>query len=141
MNNQINNIENKPNNTDKRYLPRWDVSNRVLFQIEDNESKHEACTKDINLTGACILSKSNIDPNEKIELTIFLSDKAFVKIKGSVLWAKPQDDETVKAGVHFDLISEESQDLIYQHAFEIERKQIVNNWFKGWDRNQLQTNN
>lgn len=121
---------------DQRYFPRWEVRNRVFYQLEDQGDVLQGQTKDISCAGACISVDGPVS-SRKIKLTVFLSKDTSVELEGDVLWCRPAKNET-QVGVSFQNTRPEVQDLILQYAFEVDRSNVVNNWFKGWDQEQDQ---
>ena len=125
-------------NTDKRYLPRWQSLSPVKYVLNDNAKYFAGRTQNLNSSGACIetafsLEKSTrpLIPQQKLELIIYLSDMHIVRMTGRVVWASDEDGK-IKAGIRFDEVDEETQQMIFEHAFEYNKKDIVKNWFKGW---------
>ena len=118
--------------SDQRYLPRWQVKNRILFQSEDYSSTQEGHTKDLSCTGVCFYTALNLNPRQKVRLTIYLSDQVSVKVNGEVIWVRPAQDLN-QVGVIFYGVSQKSQDLILEHAFEIKPNEVSSKWFDGWD--------
>jgi len=49
-----------------------------------------------------------------------------------VAWIKhlPQQNS---AGIFFDELDEETQNMILDHAFNFKKEDVVNYWFKDWD--------
>jgi len=117
---------------DLRYLPRWEVSNRVMYRTDGENDFHEGRTKDINCAGACIVGNTPVAPQHNIEMTVQLSPKTTIRLNARILWAKFGANET-QMGVTFYGASEETQDSIFQHAFELDRDKFLKQWYKGWD--------
>lgn len=116
---------------ERRYLPRWEVSNKILYQREDELVAHECLSKDINATGACIRTTSEIKPNQKLNLTVYLADDIEpVRVHGKVVWYLNRNAETW-AGIQFDAVNDKTGELIYNYAFEYKKDQLMKNWFKG----------
>lgn len=126
--------QSRDNPSDQRYFPRWEVNNRVLYQLEDQADIMQGKTKDLSCAGACIAVDRPLT-NQKIKLTFFLSRNASVDVEGNVLWSLKTDEGDVEIGVAFTEISPQSQDLILQHAFEVNREEVVRHWFDGWNDN------
>ena len=116
---------------DQRYFPRWEVNNRVLFQLENQMDTFETQTVDLSCAGACLFISKSVKPNQKIKLVIYLSPAKFVNVNGHILWTKSVDGQ-LEAGVLFENIPPHTQDVILQHAFELRRDQVIRNWYKGW---------
>ena len=122
---------NDSNQDDRRYFPRWEVSNRVVYQLENEDVLRECRTKDINCAGACIYPKGKIKPDTKIDLTIYLAEnKAPVRALGKCSWSRNVGDVHL-AGIQFDEISEKAKDLLFEFAFEWKREELVAHWFRG----------
>ncbi|MDP8212556.1 MAG: PilZ domain-containing protein [Candidatus Zapsychrus exili] len=120
------------NNSDGRYLPRWEVDNRVLYRLEDEEEIHEGHTKDLSCSGACLRADgSHPSSPQKIKMTIYLSDEVAVRVEGEVRWSKQANGED-QLGVIFSNTSSKTQGLILDHAFELKPEDLENHWYKGW---------
>ena len=74
-----------------------------------------------------------VEVNQKINLTIYLTDSVSVKVVGNVLWCK-KIPKGILAGVIFEDTKPKTQQTILDYAFEIKRDDLVNHWFKGWDK-------
>ena len=118
---------------DQRYFPRWQVKNRVLYQLENQLETFETQTLDLSCAGACLNLPKSIDPNKKIKLVIYLSSTKFINVNGEIKWANSSKGQP-QAGVHFENTSLKTQDAILQHAFEIRPDQVIHHWYGGWAR-------
>ena len=134
MDESMTNSSSQQNNSsaDRRYLPRWEVNNRVLYRTEDAAYPHECTSRDIHYGGMCIKSKESIVPGQELMLTIQLSPKADpIEASGRSVWSRADADETV-AGIRFERLTSEAHEMIYNYAFEFQRGEMTKNWFKGW---------
>jgi c-di-GMP-binding flagellar brake protein YcgR len=118
--------------SDMRYFPRWEVNNRVLYHLEGDKKQHEGQTKDISCAGACITGAKEISPHQKIEVTVNLADGVKVKLKAHILWVRIENNHA-SMGVTFYDTPDEAQNLILQHAFELDRDKFVQQLYKGWE--------
>ena len=117
---------------DRRYFPRWAVENRVIYTVESSKTPQEAKTKDLSGAGACLWVKEPLELNQKMKLIIYLSENVTVRLNAQVTWAKQCGNQNY-AGVSFYNTSLQAQDLILEHAFDLDREQFVQHFFKGWD--------
>jgi len=117
---------------DKRYIPRWSVKNRIFFQVDSEAQRHEACTHDISCAGVSLETDQDLLHQQKINLTVYLSERKSIKVDGRILWNKKTPQGHL-IGVLFENIDPESQNLILDYAFEIKREDLVKHWFKGWE--------
>jgi len=88
----------------------------------------------LSCAGVCLATSKPIVPEQKIKLTIYLSPDKFVSLQGNVAWVKaggPQNE----IGITFYNTSVKNQDLILQHAFELDRERLKDLWFSGWGSN------
>ena len=85
---------------ERRYLPRWAVSNRVIYQRESGTAVHEGHSRDVHFAGACICTKEHLPLNQKLKLTIYLSDHTAIEVDGTVLWHKPMGEQYL-VGINF----------------------------------------
>lgn len=120
-----------PSSDDKRYLPRWEVKNRVLYSAENDPSIHEAHTKDLSCAGACLCVPEALSLSQKVKMTVFLNENVSVKLDGVVNWIKPMD-KAVEVGIAFYNTPMKVQDLILEHAFEFKHEELERQWFRGW---------
>jgi len=122
--------------SDNRYFPRWAVNNRVTYKATTPHSQyHQAQTKDLSCSGACILSSHKLSENQKLKLTIELGGGTNIQVVGTIAWIKPAVDNLHQVGVNFYEISDQAQAQILEHAFEVDPNQLRNHWFKGWSGN------
>jgi len=118
--------------SDKRYLPRWEVNNRILYKLESDPSLQECRSMDISCTGACLVTPDPLPAKQKVDLTVYLSETIAVKLQGQIVWQKQLNSGNL-TGVLFTNTSPEVQELILDHAFEIKREDLVKHWFQGWN--------
>ena len=115
---------------DRRYLPRWEVDNKILYQKENEDTYHECRSKDINATGACMRTTEDITPNQQLNLTIYLADDIEpISIHGQTVWRVSREKENL-VGIRFDRITEKTSDLIFHYAFEYKKEELMKRWFR-----------
>ncbi len=119
-------------NDDKRYLPRWQVKNRIVYHLEGQSSFHNAQSRDISAAGVSLLTQFPLTKDQKLRLRIYLFDDKIVEVEGSPIWVK-ETDEGYLAGVGFLNTTTQIQNQILQYAFEIKKSDVVNHWFEGWN--------
>ncbi len=125
--------ESPVDNDERRYFPRWEVNNRICYRLEPESFSHECRSRDLNCCGACLLTKQSLPPDQKLKMTVYLAEDVCVHVEGKVLWSKPQKNEQYLIGVNFLETSKKIQDLILNHAFEINKNDLVRHWFQGWN--------
>ena len=118
---------------DQRYLPRWEIKNRALYSLNSDQPPKEALTQDLSGTGVCLLTRESIIPHQKIQMTIYLSEGTMVNVHGNIVWIRPSVNQN-RIGINFHEVSDEAQELILQHAFKINKAEVLKHWFNGWDR-------
>lgn len=126
-------ISSNLDKSEHRYLPRWKVNNRIQFKTSQDPQLHEARSRDLSCAGACLVTEQPLAADQKIEMTIFLDERTAVEVHGKALWNRAYAAGNL-AGIAFYNTTMEIQDLILQHAFEIRREDVVNQWFKGWEK-------
>ncbi len=119
---------------EKRYLPRWEVQNRVLYHFDNPGTTAEAYTKDMSCAGACITLGEEPKLNDKVHLTVYLNKNICFDVEGNICWSK-KEKKSYLAGVHFSNMTPQTQDLVLSFAFELDRKKLAEHWFQGWDGN------
>ena len=122
---------NQKSTTDGRYIPRWQVRNRVLFHLDNQDKVYEAYTLDLSYSGVCIVVDKNVPTNSPLWLTISLSPVKSIYLKGNIIWTKHLEDQKM-LGIRFEYISDPDRDLIYEHAFEINKGEMIKKWYSGW---------
>ncbi len=120
---------------DKRYLPRWQVNNRVLCTPQGEHRSYEAVSRDLNCMGICITTTADFSMNQKLKLKIHISDDTIVKIEGRVVWIHSSKDDELM-GIAFENINQDTQELLLQYAYEIKKNDIIKHWFTGWEDKQ-----
>ena len=117
---------------EKRYLPRWDVENRVRYKLKHESSDREGLTKDLSSTGICLKINDKMSVEQKVKLVVYLTEEKSLNVQGEVVWTRQVGTKT-HVGINFSEIDEDAQELILKHAFEIEREKVLKHWYKGWD--------
>ena len=118
---------------ERRYIPRWSVSNKILYRKEKSTSYREAASKDITCAGACLLSEECLLPQQKLSLVIYLCDDVAVQIDGTVMWqATNHQPNHNLIGIRFENTSSRVQELILEYAFEYKKEALSQFWFRGW---------
>src|SRR6267142_2588789 len=120
-----------PKMRDKRYLPRWVVNQRVLYQKENEPFYRECRSKDIHCEGACISPTEGLPLDQKLTLTIYISEDVAVHVQGKVLWAMNLPQQNL-VGLQFSNVSQKVQDMILQYAFNCNKEAMRKHWFEGW---------
>ncbi|MCD4779404.1 MAG: PilZ domain-containing protein [Candidatus Omnitrophica bacterium] len=126
-NGTVNNL--KP--SDARYLPRWLARNHVHYHLPQDTTLYSAFTKDLNYVGTCVITDTQNPTSDILWLKILLAPAKSIYIKGQVIWTSINGKEK-KLGIRFKYISDPDRNLIYEHAFEINKSDMVNKWFNGW---------
>ena len=118
---------------DRRYFPRWEVNNKVFYKKDRDRLSKECVSRDINCTGASILTGENLSPQQKLKLAIYLDKGVVVHVTGKVCWVKGTDQSSNLIGVVFDETTKKAQDLILKYAFELNKEKLIQHWFHGWE--------
>lgn len=118
---------------DKRYFPRWEVQSRVLFQLKDNPEVFEGHTTDLSCVGMCLDTHQPLNIHQKLKLVVYLSKETSVSLFGIAVWAKGEEFFH-KIGIVFYNTPLETQDLILQFAFNLNKERFLNDVFKGLNR-------
>ncbi len=123
---------NSLKDNDMRYFPRWDVSDPVLYQLDGEREPHEGQTKDISCAGACITGSGDVSPRQKIKMIVELAEGIKIKLNAHILWVKIENNHS-EMGVTFYDTPDDVQNLILQHAFELDRDGFLKQLYKGWE--------
>ncbi len=121
------------NGQDRRYFPRWEVNNRVIYRKGTESFYRECCSKDISCDGASLFCQERLDGDGILVLVLFLSEDVAIYVQGRVLWNQPNGVRNV-VGVRFSNISEKSQDMILKHSFNLKKEKLKKDWFEGWNK-------
>ncbi len=116
---------------EKRYLPRWEVNNRVLCRYDENFDSLECRSMDLSCAGTCLVMRQQLKPDQKVKLTIYLTEAKAVEVEGHVAWSRVSGYGNL-AGISFDDTTLDIQDTILKYAFEFKKKDLVQHWFEGW---------
>jgi hypothetical protein len=117
---------------DQRYLPRWEVRNRVKYAVSESDELNECETRDLSCSGACLKLAQILMPGQAIRMKIFLNEDTIVNVMGHVAWNRIAEDGRY-AGIRFDVKSLDAQQELLDYAFEIKPDEVVKHWFSGWD--------
>ncbi len=115
---------------DYRYFPRWEVANKITYKHENGVNFHECVSRDISNTGICLRTYEKVQPEQKLLMTIELSDGVTIQVQGRAIWGKI-DERDFLVGVHFEDISEKVQEMIFNCAFESRKDQFQQKWYEG----------
>ena len=119
-----------PTNHERRYLPRWEVDNKIIYRKGAEAVDYECRSKDIHAMGACLRTDEDILPNQELDLTIYLADDIEpIHVRGKTLWRVAHDKENL-VGIHFERINDKTSDLIFHYAFEYKKEELMKRWFK-----------
>ena len=100
---------------DKRYLPRWETSNKAFYR---NDAGHEIVVtrlRNLTLTGVSLYVKDDVEVNQRLILKISLDkDHSFVA-EGTVVW-RLRDGSTTYVGCIFNRLEQAKQELILEYT-------------------------
>ncbi len=117
--------------SERRYLPRWNTQSRIVYRKLHDNSIHECVSRDINCKGLSILTDDALLPNQKLNMTVYLSDMDYFSIDATVLWKKMSQEKSL-VGLHFDMMDEEIRDMIFNFAFEYKKQELLKHWYDGF---------
>ncbi len=117
---------------DMRYFPRWEVNDPVLCNLDGENEPFEGRTKDISCAGACITGAGNVSPYQKVKVVIDIAQGVKVKLNAHILWVKIENNQS-QMGVTFYDTPDDVQNLILQHAYEVDREKFLEQLYKGWE--------
>lgn len=118
-------------NTDKRYLPRWQTNIHCLWQRDKDKQAQSGIIKNLGCGGTCLSSERGLILHDIVHLTINLPFEPSIRINGTVCWVSEQDHRKL-AGIHFTNVNGTVQDTILQHMLEAEHIGLADFWFKDW---------
>ena len=121
----------QPQRSEQRFLPRWIVNRRVLYQKESEPFFKECRSKNIHCDGACITPPEGLYPNDKLTLAIYLSDDVAVHVQATVRWVMNHAQDYI-VGLQFKNVPAKVQDMILQFAFSCNKEAMIKHWFQGW---------
>ena len=119
--------------SDKRYFPRWQVKNRIVYRLEGETHVHEARSRDLSCTGTSFISHFPVSTKHKLKLRIYLFEDKSIEVEGQPVWVE-ETAEGHLVGLNFTNLKPKIQDIILQFAFEIKKDDVVKHWFEGWDK-------
>lgn len=101
---------------DHRYMPRWLTASRVFYRKDGGHVLARSLTRDITPEGASVYTDGTLHARDRLELKVYLSPHHNFQTKGTVLWQNQVHNREI-AGVRFDPLPQEIQDLIVEHGF------------------------
>jgi hypothetical protein len=122
----------KQDPSERRYIPRWQVSNKVLYKKNKDHVYKECQSKDISCCGTCLFTDEELLPNQQLTLEIHLADDLAFCVDGRALWNSAVGEKFL-TGVTFFNVTPKTQELILEYAFNFDKKSVVKHWFKGWE--------
>ncbi len=118
---------------DKRYFPRWQVKNRIVYHFEGQAQFHNAQSRDLSCAGVSLVSQFPLTKEQKLRMRIYLFEDKAVEVEGYPVWVK-ETEEGYLSGVHFTNSTTEVQNKILEYAFEIKKEDVLKHWFEGWKK-------
>jgi len=119
----------------KRSMPRWNTQGHCIYRVNNDAPRFEGHVKDVNCSGTCLITNQDISIDQKIHLTIHISDSDVIRVSGIAIWKRISNKENM-IGIRFFNASSETQDKILQYALYTDRETLVNHWFDGWEGRQ-----
>ena len=129
--NPIEPVPDRPENSERRYFPRWSVENKILYRLRGHASYREGTTKDLSCDGASLLCEEDLKAPCRVNLVLYLDNDIAVEVTGYVIWNQFTGQRSL-VGVRFENTSTKVQDMILQYAFECNKEQLTKYWFEGW---------
>ena len=124
-------LEQESKDSNRRYLPRWETNNKILYRRANEVIYREARSKDISATGVCLSTPDNIAPRESLNMVIYLAqDHTPLSIRGKTVWRKSCEAGNL-IGIQFENSNDKISELIFNFAFEFKRDELSKRWFKG----------
>ena len=102
---------------DLRYLSRSENSNKAFYRSEDGHLIVATRLKNLNINGACLFVNDDVQVGQKLMLKIFLDEDHNFEVAGTVIW-RIRDGTKKCAGLAFDQLDDEAQEMIVDCAFE-----------------------
>ncbi len=118
---------------ERRYLPRWEINNRVLYCLDGQPLYKESFSKDISSDGASFYIQESLGIGQKLSLILFLTEYMAVYVQARVQWQQPFGEKFL-IGSHFEDIAEKVQEIILEQAFAVNPSAMKKNWFEGWNK-------
>ncbi len=115
---------------ERRAVPRWPISNRVLCQLGGEDVPYECRSVNLSPCGVCLRSRRPFPQGRLVKLAIFLNDYLPVEVEGSVLWNGVEGDDQL-TGISFQA-DVALQGRIMDYAYERRKNDLVKHWFDGW---------
>jgi len=116
---------------ERRYLPRWEINNRVLYRKPNEDFYRECHSRDLHSDGVCVECVDPLADGTQVSLTISLSPDVAVNVEGRIRWKQSLDGKQL-VGIKFENITKKVQDLILDCAFNLKKEALTKNWFEGW---------
>ncbi len=125
---------------EKRYLPRWSVRDRVLYQLENQLEVMEGEIENLTCSGVCIHTKGSTRWNDfaagqNVKISLYLSMTSIIGVNGRVMWVERLNEysKEKRVGISFYNTSANIQDQLLEYALQSDREEIVRQWFHGWN--------
>jgi hypothetical protein len=90
---------------ERRSHPRVEVSHPVLYFTDIYSRPKVGSTLDLSLGGARIETPHNLLQGERLELSIAIRPQA-IKCRGKAIYVSGAEGGGVRAGIHFEALSE-----------------------------------
>jgi len=100
---------------DKRYLPRWETSNKAFYRDDERHQIVVTQLRNLNLAGACLYVKDDVNVDQRLILKICLDEGHSFVAEGTVVW-RLRDGSKTYAGCSFNHLDQSIQELILTYT-------------------------
>lgn len=110
------NVYNVPT-YDQRYMPRWRTNKRAFYRLSGVPVIAKTEVIDLNVDGVCLYVTDDVHPSQQLDIKVYLTDKVSFETTGIVIWKRSRPNGHFFAGLLFDKLPDETQEMILEYAF------------------------
>ncbi len=109
---------------EQRYLPRWQANRKGYCRTHNKDTFFKTQVSDLTLSGACIYISADIEPKQKLKLSVHLSEKHTFEARGIVIWKNILNKEVLQVGIRFNRLSLKAENLLLRYAFHVDNNNL-----------------
>lgn len=109
--------------SDKRNIPRWQISRQAQLQLEGEEHFVQCCVRDINFKGMQVCSGIKLGKDSFIKFKLFLAEDYILEVQAWVVWHKTVNNIS-SYGLYFERIKDGDKEKICEFIREFYPREI-----------------
>ena len=102
---------------DRRTMPRWGMACKAFYRNGKESTLFRTETRDVTVSGACLYISPDTKLNAHVHMKICLPSGKSFEPSGRVLWKNKDSHGVWYAGILFDALPLETQEILLHYSF------------------------